>query len=919
MDRWFPVAVLRCIWIIVHVTFVTSSTVVYQVVEEQPPPVVIGNLASSDHEGDDVTYTLLNPGENGELFHLDVKTGTLQTAARVDRDTLCPNAEHCFVDLTIAVRGTQFSFISVQIEILDINDNAPVFNPDHISREVAETQAPGKLFPIQPAVDPDSPANSSITYELDPESNIFRLQMNQSSSNGWVDLQLSLLTVLDREVTDAYEIRILARDSGNPELTGTMSVQIVIQDVNDHRPVFDHGRYNITIPEDTTAGSKLTQVRATDRDTGINGQLRYSFTGKTEQRYGSLFSIDSENGEIRLRESLDHESQTSFVLIVEARDSGAGSVAVTTSVYVFVQDINDNIPSILVEDPHTGQPFEDLDAIHILEHSEGPLAVVTVSDPDSGENGLVTCHLDDTSLLEMTSIFDGVYGLRSKADLDRELVERYVIEITCFDQGSPSRTSSVGLTFLIDDANDNTPVFTKDVYYVRVAEDIPKDTFIVQVRASDPDAGSNGQIVYSLDEITETVFQIHAEAGVITSKVNLDRETKSEYTFNVTATDSAIDGSRTARAQVVVAIVDVDDERPQFTKRNFQFRVSENLPRETEVDQVSAVDRDLPPYNDFTFHLENQDGTFPAFYVHPKTGVLFTTRILDREEVGVYHLVVVVESDDNPGQRDTAMVTVTVDDINDNAPSFLFPTNGSVSILLNADSPLGYQVTQIQAEDPDEGPNGEISFSITPGAENEEFIIHPQSGEIFVHKDLSAIGNSTAFDLVITASDNGEPRRESQAFVSIVMNSTVAADVTATQSSADNLTLILVCTVLGFALVTTALVVAIVVVNRRSRLSKLFWIFCPKRLASDPYARNPGDVSRTNEGYVSDLEGSYNCRREEEAREQQRKVTSQTHSSGDGHQVVSYQNAVSGDVVSSHQVQLILNVDGEATATDVSS
>ena len=201
------------------------------------------------------------------------------------------------------------------------------------------------------------------------------------------------------------------------------------------------------------------------------------------------------------------------------------------------------------------------------------------------------------------------------------------------------------------------------------------------------------------------------------SATELDHETASFLRFHVLATDdtAGTDDTRTASALVIVAVLNVDDEVPEFEHRQYSLSVPEKQPPMTLVGHVAATDADAPPFDALQYHL-NGGVDADAFVLDPKTGSLRTRKILDRERQSEYHVTVMAESvgRGSASRRAFANVTVQVGDLNDHAPVVISPSGGNGSAHVSSSALPGQLVTRIRAVDADVGPNGRLTYDWNP-------------------------------------------------------------------------------------------------------------------------------------------------------------------------------------------------------------
>ena len=343
-------------------------------------------------------YSILENPEDStaeEYFAIGESTGMLTLIKSIDRDTICQYEPKCEFTLDIAVRPAQyFQVITVKMEILDVNDNKPVFRgvptpQSYYTLTIPESSPTGTYFNIPAAMDPDGPQYGIKRYEISPAFGSFELHFDPDSS----EIHLELMDRLDREQVQQYTLRINAIDGGTPPLTASLLVNVTVTDVNDNSPVFETENYYIRVQEESSIPQTLLRVKANDVDTGINGLVTYGMTQATFGDVGEFFEVKEHSGDIILRKQLDRETQSSYRLIVTARDGGQGARVASATVSVTVDDANDNSPLITVSTLTPGSECE------VSEDADVGTFVgfVSVTDRDSGANGEVQCRLNVNS------------------------------------------------------------------------------------------------------------------------------------------------------------------------------------------------------------------------------------------------------------------------------------------------------------------------------------------------------------------------------------------------------------------------------------------------------------------------------------------------------------------------------------------
>ena len=544
------------LWLLECRAAVADTEIRYEFLDNITAHVQIGNLKSdsllrqrySDDEVEHFTFSFLDRTvnyRNQAYFTLDSKTGALYTSQMIDRDVICANRLMCALQLDVAVQPAEyFQVLRVITVISDENDNAPVFPEKHKNVTVSESISTGVIASLLPAVDPDSSFFGVQGYRLIANKTIFELDQTEPSN-----LKVMLLADLDRESQDKHQLIITAFDGGPVPKTGSMVLTIFVADVNDNAPYFENPSIQVNISEDTLRGTYIKFISAQDADIGKNGELRYSFSNETKQKYGSIFRMNPSSGKIILTRTLDRETQDLYSLDVVAED-GAGSFPAEAKVIVNVIDVNDNIPEVVISPLQKGKHLLVMEGLPVNTF----IAHVSVTDEDIGENGRVNCSLTDDAKqkFKLVPIYENEYKIMTNTVLrlayDGPAMHKIIL--LCNDYGVPQLLRRLTIPVVVDDIDNHLPRFNQQLYTAVIQENNDPIEYLLQARAIKPQtATSAGDVIHTLGREAGNVFTINHTDGVISCPSSFNREVIGDVLeFRVLASDggfiplTAIDG-----------------------------------------------------------------------------------------------------------------------------------------------------------------------------------------------------------------------------------------------------------------------------------------------------------------------------------------------------------------------------------------
>ncbi|XP_077753706.1 protocadherin gamma-A7 isoform X10 [Canis aureus] len=638
-----------------------AGLILYSVPEETDKGSFVGNIAKDlglePRELAERGARIVSTGRT-QLFALNLRSGSLVTADRIDREELCAQSARCLVNFNILM--DKMNLYPIEVEIIDINDNAPRFLMKEMTVKITENTAPGVRYPLNEARDPDVGTNSIQSYQLNSNQH-FSLVV-QTGDDGAKYPELVLERVLDREEEAVHHLLLTASDGGNPPRSETARIQVTVVDVNDHAPVFSLPQYQVSVPENMPVGTILLTVHAVDLDEGLNGEVTYSFR-KITQKILQIFQLNPHTGELSTLEGLDYEVSNYYEMEVQAQD-GPGSMT-RAKVMITILDVNDNTPEVTVT------------SVSNLIPEDTPLGTVValfyLQDRDSGENGEVTCTISENLPFKLERSIDNYYRLVTAKNLDREKLSVYNITLKATDGGTPPRSSETHISMNVADTNDNPPAFPQSSYSVYIPENNPRGASIFSVTAHDPDSQENAHVTYSLSEDTlqgaslSSYVSINSDTGILYALHSFDYELFRDLQLRVTAQDRG-DPPLSSNVTLSIFVLDQNDNAPEILYPTLPIDGStgvELAPRFAEsgylVTKVVAVDRDSGQNAWLSYRLlkASEPGLFE---VGLHTGEVRTARaLLDRDALK-QSLVVAVQDHGQPPLSATVTLTVAVAD-----------------------------------------------------------------------------------------------------------------------------------------------------------------------------------------------------------------------------------------------------------------
>ena len=706
-------------------------------------------VAASDNDQsnmhDPLTYAIQNCKDiDCSRLSLDQTSGTLQLNGFVDREELSAFQ----VSVSATDTAGQSTSTTVHINVLDINDNAPIFvslGNDNVTDEgsVEHDVLENSVLNLPIVVD-DLDAGTNGTISLKVREDGFFIEKNILRSNFSFDF----------EIRDFYNLTIVAMDAGSPALSSTLEVHIQVVDQNEFAPVFVLP-LAVSVCEDTENGTRITVVNATDEDKDtifFSSPLRHV-----------PFTVDP-SGEVYLDRPLNYETATNYDVTIVADDRHNHTTTAVLKVRVLNKNdvpvkFSMNRASVFVNESRNAG-FTVMSSAQLLN-----LVVDDTCACDECADSECDCRTSDRTRLSLQyleftvqendafQIEDGS-NLILRRMLDRESNEDHTLYISVNDT---LYTDTLELTVLVNDTNDSPPTFQNSSYTASVLENVDIHHSVEQVRAFDPDLGLNAAIDYSIHGIGSADFVVDKMSGLVRTARSLDRERQAQYFLTVKASDQGVHGTLSASVPLNITVGDVNDNTPEFSMSSYVESIDEGSYTAMPVFRVVATDRDERTNSEITFSA-NVSGS--PFTFDRSTGEFSATDDVDREMQDSYTFFVTAADGGDPSLSASVYVVIQVNDTNDNRPVV-----SNAVLFVSEGAPVNSVVDNLNATDADIDANARLNYVILGGNSLGHFSLD-SNGDIII---ASSLDRETVSDYMLTieVTDSGMPALSSTATVHI--------------------------------------------------------------------------------------------------------------------------------------------------------
>nr|CAH7738219.1 unnamed protein product [Callosobruchus chinensis] len=710
-----------------------------------------------------VTYSIIAGNDRG-LFAIDSNTGKIRITNNRGLDV--SNETDSVVSLTVLANDGKFTATTlVNITVVDVNNNQPVFSTESYVTSIPEDIPIGATVTQVEATDADNGENALIEYQI--QKGAYE-DFSIDNATGVI----AVASKLDFDRKNTYNVEVLAMDHGTPRLTGTTTVTINIINTNDKLPFFVPTTQNAEVMEDALPGTVFYTLTALDPDINSADALNFAatepitaldkhgneVTGSDE--FKEFFSVDKNTGKVSVLNRLNRDLAATVRIKVLVTDITAPTVQQGEGLLVItIGDVNDSPPTFL-------PPWTFENPVYYLElKEEQPVGTIVATYKAIDEDGDIAGY-GIVPESEFFQINNGTGIVQIKKQIDYEQTKDTNFTVLAFDTGVPQLNASATVLVKIINLNDNDPVFSETQYNVSIDENAPNGTFVVAVKATDKDADEYGQISYVLTGEHSEHFAIDNSTGYVTVANSnfLDHEIVNQTVIQVVAFDGAPSNiRRSTSVPIYIVINDLNDNAPVFTDKVYNATVMENVRMNPPMPilMVNATDKDSGVHGNIHYSIVSGNDN-DVFLLGMETGILYPHKPL-LGQTRDFHLTIEARDGEGNGRMyDRATINVHVLNVNEHKPEFIMPATANATVeVLETEAKENYLVMTIKALDRDENENGRITYHFKVDGENQqetkEFKIDSITGELRTKQMLDRETRAN-YDLILVARDHGSPK-----------------------------------------------------------------------------------------------------------------------------------------------------------------
>uniref|UniRef100_A0A3Q4GKI6 Cadherin domain-containing protein n=1 Tax=Neolamprologus brichardi TaxID=32507 RepID=A0A3Q4GKI6_NEOBR len=668
--------------------------------------------------------------------------------------------------------------MTIIINVLDINDNPPVFSQRLYKARVYENVKIGTSIITLNATDLDEGQNGKVIYLFS------EVGQGKKTDLFSIDKQTGTVTStrnIDFEENNAFELRVQAFDSAVFPMSSHAKLLVEVLDVNDNAPEISVTSLLNTVKEDASVETAIALVSVFDKDGGKNGMVTCKISNnvpfKLESNYKNSYSLVVDG-------PLDRETAPQYNISITATDEGSPPLSNTSVITVHVSDVNDNKP----------QFSEGVINVYVKENSPvgAVIKTVTAADADIDRNSQVSYSFlrsssDSVPLSTLLNINSETGDIMCLQSFNYEELKTFQFKVQATDSGVPTLSSNVTVNIFILDENDNSPMilapYSEDVNILDVNDNppsfsaksqtidiaesvLPGATFPV-LSAYDTDVGKNGVNTYKLNQNEHFSLAVH-KGDSVSAEIVLQRALDREKQAVIKLTLTAIDGGtpiKSGTSEIIINVLDINDNIPTFKKSLYKTSVKENASSGTTVVTVTATDADEGANKDIVYLLnsKDQDRVLEIFEIDLQTGIITVKGTIDFETNPAFEIRVQATDKGHPPLTAQCKVLVEVVDLNDNAPDI------SVTSLLSTvkeDAESGTAIALVSVLDEDGGKNGEVKCEILNSVPFKLETNYKNYYSLVIDGVLDRELVSH-YNITITATDEGSPPLSSTSVVTI--------------------------------------------------------------------------------------------------------------------------------------------------------
>uniref|UniRef100_A0A914YF43 Cadherin n=1 Tax=Panagrolaimus superbus TaxID=310955 RepID=A0A914YF43_9BILA len=487
-------------------------------------------------------------------------------------------------ELLIILKDSFYPFIvhearkTVLIIIEDVNDNPPYFTTNYtfIINEGSEIGTViGNVVALDPDIDTNE-LNSLIQYRIDPFSNPNGIFMIDPLF-GYIILNKKL----DYELKSLYHLTVIAMDNGNPNFSSITEITVIVTDDDDNMPILLSKIEEIHFDEDIPIGTLIAKVEFEDKDEGVNAEAIFDIVNGNEDEW---FRINTFTGHIFVNRQLDFETQENFTLKISMIPF-TGKFDATFAIFnIFLNDKNDESPIFV--DGNQKQ-------INIAENitTNYPLFIYQFKAIDNDANSTTKYSiLSGNSTLFFVDPNTGDLFINNA--LDYETDKSHLIVLKASDLSNSILFSKINVNIIVDDVNDNSPIFTQPYYMIEIPENFYTNNTLITIKATDADENENGEIYYTIGNNEAMPFIIDYLTGELKAIKAFDYEKRNWYTVIVRVTDNGRFVQLSNDVEVRISIKDENDNSPIFHNIKQDVFIKSNARKGSIIFVVDAIDYD---------------------------------------------------------------------------------------------------------------------------------------------------------------------------------------------------------------------------------------------------------------------------------------------------------------------------------------